>query len=213
MIKVRSISGDWIRLVARQQYPTLKGRAKYEAMAEVLGCSVRSLYAYVADSRRVPEPIERRFIEAYGEPAPDAWREIELYQVRRIEEERDPADEPEPRKPGRNAEEIAAYVENWRLNTQVQARNLAQIALNHRLGEFWQNPITRGQLLQTEKGLDHEEALARYPQSFYELVTPHDWVVECQICGLLGSVDTSAQEVNGLVFRVTCGTESYKVGA
>jgi len=212
MVKVRSISGDWIRLIARQQYPTMKGRSKYEAMAEVLGCSVRSLYAYIADDRRVPENVEVRFIEAYGEPAPDAWRDIELYQIHRTDQKSNPAKKPKPRKPGRDSAEMAAYVENWRLNAQVQARNLAQNALGHRLGEFWQNPVTRGQLMQIEKRLSPEEALDRYPNAYYELVTSHDWVVECQICGLLGGVDTSVEEVNGLVFRVTCGTGSYRVG-
>ena len=60
--------------------------------------------------------------------------------------------------------------------------------------------------------LDEEEALRRFPDAYYELTDPEDWVVTCLKCGLVGSVDDRVQEINGLVFRVTCGTGSYKVG-
>lgn len=211
MLTVRSISGDWLRLTAKANYPGMRPRSQIEALAEALGISRRSCYAYIAEERRVPEPVEARFILLFGTPLPEGWRDITLYHKRRS---RVVGAGPltKPKRSGRDAVQMAAFRENWRLNAQTQARQLAQVALNHRLGDFVQSPVTYGQLAQVEYNLDEEEALRQYADRFYELADPEDWVATCVNCGLVGSVDDKVQEINGLIFKVTCGTGSYRVG-
>jgi hypothetical protein len=36
-------------------------------------------------------------------------------------------------------------------------------------------------------------------------------VAVCKACGLIGAIDAQLKEVNGMVFRVTCRTNSYKI--
>jgi hypothetical protein len=62
-----------------------------------------------------------------------------------------------------------------------------------------------------EDGLDEQEALAKYPKNYYALAADEDWVAQCNICELIGAVDDREKEVNGLLFRVTCKTNSYKI--
>ncbi len=38
-----------------------------------------------------------------------------------------------------------------------------------------------------------------------------DVVAVCKACGLIGAIDAQIKEVNGMVFRVTCRTNSYKI--
>lgn len=208
MEKVRSISGDWMRITARQAYPGFAPRVQIEKLAEDLGISRRSAYAYVSEERRVPEGIEERFIRRFGEPAPDAWREVTLYA-----HSTSPNVKRSAKKPGPVPGALAAYRDNWRINAQNHARALAEGALGHRLTDWWQNELTNGQVAMIEHNLDEEEARERYPYGFEALAVSDDWAVECRICGLVGAVDDRLQEVNGMVFRVTCGTNSHKVGA
>jgi hypothetical protein len=213
MVKVRSISGDWLRLTAKANYPALRPRGQVEALAAALGISRRSCYAYIAEERRVPEPIEAKFILLFGTPLPEGWRDIDLYYRRNANRINGTGVPQLPRvKPGRDAVTMAAFRENWRVNAQLQARTFSQVALDHLLGDFVQSPVTQGEIAQAQYGLDEEEALRRFPDAYYELTDPEDWVVTCLKCGLVGSVDDRVQEINGLVFRVTCGTGSYKVG-
>ena len=209
MKEIRSISGDWLRLTAKHSYPKTRSREQVRRMAQDLNISLRSCYAYIAEERRVPEQVEQRFIRLFGEPAQDAWRSIELTRPGRKT-----VNDPPRKKPVANTQAMTAYRDNWRLNAQEHARALAEGALSHRLGNFVQSPVTRGQAVAIAEGLDPDEALARHPDGYYEqLETPEDWVVECTLCGLLGSVDDKVQEVNGLVFNISCGTGSYKVGS
>lgn len=207
MVKVRSISGDWLRLTAKANYPGMRPRSQVEALAGALGISRRSCYAYIAEERRVPETVEARFITLFGSPLPEGWRDIDLYYKRETKAPQLPRV-----KPGRDAEQMAAFRDNWRRNAQRQARTFAEVGLNHRLGDFIQSPVTNGQIAQAHYGLDEDEALKRFPDNFYERTDPEDWVVTCLNCDLIGSVDDRVQEINGLVFKVTCGTGSYRVG-
>ena len=213
MVKVRSISGDWLRLTAKANYPGIRPRGQVESLAEALGISRRSCYAYIAEERRVPEPVEAKFITLFGTPLPEGWRDIDLYWKRGKSRVVGTGPVIKPvRKPGRDATQMAAFRENWRLNAQTQARTFSQVALNHRLGDFKNSPVTYGEIAQSQYSLDLEEALRQFGDRFYELTDPEDWVVTCLNCGLVGSVDDKVQEINGLVFKVTCGTGSYRVG-
>jgi hypothetical protein len=209
MKEIRSISGDWLRLTAKHSYPKTRSREQVRRMAQDLNISLRSCYAYIAEERRVPEQVEQRFIALFGEPAEDAWRSIELTRPGRKVKNETPRKKSVP-----NTQAMTAYRDNWRLNAQEHARALAEGALSHRLGNFIQSPVTRGQAMAIAEGLDPDEALAKHPDGYYEqLEMPEDWVVECTLCGLLGAVDDKVQEVNGLVFNVTCETYSHRVGA
>jgi hypothetical protein len=209
MKEIRSISGDWLRLTAKHSYPKTRSREQVRRLAQDLDISLRSCYAYIAEERRVPELVEQRFIALFGEPAEDAWRSIEFTRPGRKVKNETPRKKSVP-----NTQAMTAYRDNWRLNAQEHARALAEGALSHRLGNFIQSPVTRGQAMAIAEGLDPDEALAKHPDGYYEqLETPEDWVVECTLCGLLGSVDDKVQEINGLVFSISCGTGSYKVGA
>ena len=77
--------------------------------------------------------------------------------------------------------------------------------------EWEQNQLTIGQTAMLEESLDEQEARAKYPHNFDTLAMSEDWVAICKSCGLIGAVDDSAREVNGLVFRVTCRSDSYRV--
>ena len=78
MRTVRSIRGDWMRIIARHAFPRKTPRGRIEALADALEISRRSCYAYVAEERRVPEEIEQRFIGLFGAVAEDGWRTIEM---------------------------------------------------------------------------------------------------------------------------------------
>jgi hypothetical protein len=62
-----------------------------------------------------------------------------------------------------------------------------------------------------EENLDEQEARAKHPHNFDSLALDQDWLAICQLCGLVGGVDDRVKEVNGMVFRVSCGTNTYKV--
>ena len=66
MRTVRSIRGDWMRIIARHAFPGKTPRGRIEALADALEISRRSCYAYVAEERRVPEEVELRFIGLFG---------------------------------------------------------------------------------------------------------------------------------------------------
>lgn len=207
MITVRSIRGDWMRTVAKNAWPTKTTRARIEALAEALEISRRSCYAYVADERRVPEEVERKFIALFGEVADDGWRTIELYRLRSKEERAKKA----PKARGGLTKAQAATAKSEWLESAIRASSiLSQDVLGHVLG--WENnPITYGQVAMIEQGLDEEEARRKHPNNFDVPAVSDDVVAICKACDLIGAVDTSVKEVNGLVFRVTCRTNSYRV--
>lgn len=207
MITVRSIRGDWMRTIAKNAWPTKSTRGRIEALAEALQISRRSCYAYVADERRVPEDVERRFIALFGQVADDGWRTIELYRLRSKEEREKKA--PKGRG-GLTKAQAAAAKGEWIERAIRTASILSQDVLGHVLG--WdENPITYGQLAMIEENLDEEEARRKHPNNFDVPAMSDDAVATCKACDLVGAVDASVKEINGLVFNVTCRSNSYKV--
>lgn len=204
MFTVRSIRGDWMRTVAKNAFPQKSTRGRIEALAEALKISRRSAYAYVAEERRVPEDVEQRFIQLFGEVAEDGWRTVDLYRIRTVQE---------PKKTARPAISREKSVEGrltWIDQAIRTSSILSQDLLGHILG--WErNSITYGQIAMIEEGLDEQEARAKHPNNFDVKAMADDVVAVCKACGLIGGIDAQLKEVNGLVFRVTCRTNSYKI--
>lgn len=204
MFTVRSIRGDWMRIVAKHAFPQKSTRGRIEALAEALKISRRSAYAYVAEERRVPEDVEQRFIQLFGEVAEDGWRTVDLYRIRTVQE---------PKKTARPAISREKSVEG-RLTWIDQAIRTSSILSQDLLGHIvgWErNSITYGQIAMIEEGLDEQEARAKHPNNFDVKAMADDVVAVCKACGLIGGIDAQLKEVNGLVFRVTCRTNSYKI--
>ena len=82
MKTVRSISGAWLKTIAKNAFPSKPHAGRVKALAEALQISARSCYAYVAEERRVPEEVEQRFITLFGKVAEDGWRTIEMQRPR-----------------------------------------------------------------------------------------------------------------------------------
>ena len=205
---VRSISGAWMKVIAKHAFPERSPRGRIESLATTLQISRRSCYAYVAEERRVPEDVERRFIALFGEPTDDAWRTVELQRPRKPKKRRKM--EETRRLRGITKEMAAATRAELSLKLRTLSGKLSEDGLGHVL-EWEQNQLTIGQTAMLEESLDEQEARAKYPHNFDTLAMSEDWVAICKSCGLIGAVDESAREVNGLVFRVTCRSDSYRV--
>ena len=206
MFTVRSIRGDWMRVVAKNAFPHKSTRGRIESLAEALKISRRSCYAYVAEERRVPEDVEGRFIGLFGDIPEDGWRTVDLYRIRTIAERKTKKD----RKPGMNRAKAAELKGDWVERAIRSSSILSQDILGHVLG--WEtNQLTYGQIAMIEEELDEQEARAKHPNNFDVLAMSDDIVAECKACDLIGAIDAGDKTVNGLVFRVTCRTNSYKV--
>jgi len=207
MTTVRSISGAWLKTVAKNAFPEKTPRGRVEALADALEISRRSCYAYVAEERRVPEDVEQRFIALFGAVADDGWRLIEMQRPHRKKEHK-------PLKngkvPGHTKEHVQFNRNEWRGAAMHNATILSQDTLGHAL-RWEQNSVTVGQCVMVEEDLDEEEARKKFPHNFDLLAVEQDWLAICQLCGLVGAVDDRTKEVNGMVFRVSCSTFSYKV--
>lgn len=207
MFTVRSIRGDWMKTVAKNTWPHKSSQGRIEELAKALKISRRSCYAYVAEERRVPEEVEQRFISLFGEIADDGWRTLDLYRFRTPAERKvkKPA-----KKPGLTKERYAAIQGEWIERATKISSILSEDLLGHVLA-WEENPITYGQIAMIEEGLDEEEARRRHPNNFDLKAMAEDVVAVCKACGLIGAIDASVKEINGLVFEVTCRTDSYKV--
>ena len=206
MFTVRSIRGDWMKVVAKNAFPHKSTRGRIESLAEALKISRRSCYAYVAEERRVPEDVEARFIGLFGDIPEDGWRTVDLYRIRTIAERKTKKD----RKPGMNRAKAAELKGDWVERAIRSSSILSQDILGHVLG--WEtNQLTYGQIAMIEEELDEQEARAKHPNNFDVLAMSDDIVAECKACDLIGAIDAGDKTVNGLVFRVTCRTNSYKV--
>ena len=204
MFTVRSIRGDWMRIVAKHAFPQKSTRGRIEALAEALKISRRSCYAYVAEERRVPEDVEQRFINLFGEVAEDGWRTVDLYRIRTVQETK------KAPRPAISREKTVEGRLTWIDQAMRSSSILSQDLLGHVLG--WErNNITYGQIAMVEDGLDEQEARAKHPNNFDGKAMADDVVAVCKACGLIGAIDAQLKEVNGLVFRVTCRTNSYKI--
>jgi plasmid maintenance system antidote protein VapI len=201
---VRSIRGDWMRIVAKHAFPQKSTRGRIEALAEALKISRRSAYAYVAEERRVPEDVEQRFINLFGEVAEDGWRTVDLYRIRTVQETK------KAPRPAISREKTVEGRLTWIDQAMRSSSILSQDLLGHVLG--WErNNITYGQIAMVEDGLDEQEARAKHPNNFDVKAMADDVVAVCKACGLIGAIDAQLKEVNGMVFRVTCRTNSYKI--
>ena len=204
MFTVRSIRGDWMRIVAKHAFPQKSTRGRIEALAEALKISRRSAYAYVAEERRVPEDVEQRFINLFGEVAEDGWRTVDLYRIRTVQETK------KAPRPAISREKTVEGRLTWIDQAMRSSSILSQDLLGHILG--WErNNITYGQIAMVEDGLDEQEARAKHPNNFDVKAMADDVVAVCKACGLIGAIDAQLKEVNGMVFRVTCRTNSYKI--
>jgi hypothetical protein len=201
---VRSIRGDWMRIVAKHAFPQKSTRGRIEALAEALKISRRSCYAYVAEERRVPEDVEQRFINLFGEVAEDGWRTVDLYRIRTVQETK------KAPRPAISREKTVEGRLTWIDQAMRSSSILSQDLLGHILG--WErNNITYGQIAMVEDGLDEQDARAKHPNNFDGKAMADDVVAVCKACGLIGAIDAQLKEVNGMVFRVTCRTNSYKI--
>jgi plasmid maintenance system antidote protein VapI len=203
---VRSIRGDWMRVVAKNAFPQKSTRGRIEALAEALKISRRSCYAYVAEERRVPEDVEARFIQLFGQVAEDGWRTVDLYRINTPAEK----SAKKVRRPAMDAEKSAERKTDWIDQAIRNGSILSQDLLGHVLG--WErNQMTYGQIAMIEEALDEQEARAKHPNNFDVKAMSDDIVAVCKACGLIGAIDAGVKEINGLVFRVTCRTNSYLV--
>lgn len=206
MKTVRSITGAWMKIVARNAFPYKRPRARIEALADALQIRSRTCYAYISEERRVPEDIEQRFIALFGPVAEDGYRTVEIKYARNRNAYKPQADGKERTAP----QMLRTRREGWREGAINAVTVLAQDSLGHII-RWQQNPLTVGQLAMLEHDLDEEEAMRKYPKNFYTLAADEDWVATCNLCDLIGAVDDRDRTVNGLLFRVTCGSESYKI--
>jgi plasmid maintenance system antidote protein VapI len=193
-----------MRIVAKHAFPHKSTRGRIEALAEALKISRRSAYAYVAEERRVPEDVEQRFINLFGEVAEDGWRTVDLYRIRTVQETK------KAPRPAISREKTVEGRLTWIDQAMRSSSILSQDLLGHILG--WErNNITYGQIAMVEDGLDEQEARAKHPNNFDVKAMADDVVAVCKACGLIGAIDAQLKEVNGMVFRVTCRTNSYKI--
>jgi hypothetical protein len=193
-----------MRIVAKHAFPQKSTRGRIEALAEALKISRRSAYAYVAEERRVPEDVEQRFINLFGEVAEDGWRTVDLYRIRTVQETK------KAPRPAISREKTVEGRLTWIDQAMRSSSILSQDLLGHILG--WErNNITYGQIAMVEDGLDEQEARAKHPNNFDGKAMADDVVAVCKACGLIGAIDAQLKEVNGMVFRVTCRTNSYKI--
>tara|TARA_R110000868_G_scaffold118560_1_gene314398 strand:+ start:2105 stop:2737 length:633 start_codon:yes stop_codon:yes gene_type:complete len=206
MKTVRSISGAWMKVVARNAFPYKRPRGRIEALADALQIRSRTCYAYISEERRVPEDIEQRFIALFGPVAEDGYRTVQINYARKRTAYNLQADGKD-RVPTKM---LRSRREGWREGAMNAVTVLAQDSLGHII-RWKQNPLTIGQLAMLEHALDEEEAMRKYPKNFYTLASDEDWVATCNLCPLIGAIDDRERTVNGLLFRVTCGSESYKI--
>lgn len=206
MKTVRSISGAWMKVVARNAFPYKRPRGRIEALADALQIRSRTCYAYISEERRVPEDIEQRFISLFGPVAEDGYRTVQINYARKRKSTATREKDGERAHP----QLMKSRREGWREGAINAATVLAQDTLGHII-RWKQNPLTVGQLAMLEHDLDEEEAMRKYPKNFYTLAADEDWVATCNLCDLIGAVDDRDRTVNGLLFRVTCGSESYKI--
>jgi hypothetical protein len=210
MIKVRYVSPKWLKVTAYHAFTSVDKRERLAEMAKVLRISTRACKSYASGDRVLPSTIEDLFINRFGLPPEDGWIELEVLKPKTRDRNR----------AKKNLERYAQSVADerqrvegnlWRPKAESHARALAEQVLGHRLSEFTQS-LTTGELIQINKSLDHDEALQRHPDNFFVLQEVEDWVARCNTCYLVGAIDYKMQEINGLVFKVTCGTGSYRVG-
>jgi hypothetical protein len=201
MVIVKSISGSWIKKVARNKYPSMTLKQALIEIGHEIGASTRTLYAIVAEDRRMVDAMEERFQEVYGKIPEEGWREIKKHKSPRGNVGFSYAPRPNTRP---RTEVVQERYEDWRLGAIFNSAALSQNTLGHDLGEWIQNPLTEGEALSLELELDLEEVKQRFPHDFYKLALGEDWVTTCKKCGEIGALDVAGEEVQGIIFRISC---------
>lgn len=138
MLKIASLTGKYLVQLTDQYFPSNYGErgAATEAMAESLGISKRSLMAFMSEERRVPEEVEKKIIDRYGEPPADAWRTIELRQVRR-----DGKETMQPPKPMVESFWKAEHYDGeWRKLAQLSVAEISVKLQKHKMGDWIRHP-------------------------------------------------------------------------
>ena len=184
MIKVRSISGAHLRRILAINYPALYAVA-IPQMARELGISKRTLYAYIQEQRRVPEYVEERIINLWGEIPPSGWREVEARGIHTITPTAEP-DLPQVQALDLNISADA----NWVEIAQASVMAVAEKLHGHAMGEWVGHP----EMLDVDGN-------------------PLDLVTECRRCGMLVAIDAGLREVNGFAWRAFCGSDNLWKGA
>jgi plasmid maintenance system antidote protein VapI len=184
VIQVRSVNGAHLKRILSVNYPRLYSVA-IPQMARALGISKRTLYAYIQEERRVPEYVEERIINLYGEIPETGWRTVEARGLHTIT----PPEAVEAAQA--QALELSVSADaNWVEIAQASVLAVAEKLHGHKMGEWVGNP----EMLDVDGN-------------------PLDLVTECQKCGMLVAIDAGLKEVNGFAWRAFCGSDNLWRGA
>ncbi len=184
MIQVRSVTGAYLKRILAQHYPRLYAVA-IPQMARALGISKRTLYAYIQEQRRVPEYVEDRIINLYGEIPEIGWRTVESRGLHTI------TPPPELDLPQPQVLDLSVSVDaDWVEIAQASVMAVATKLHGHTMGEW----------------VGHPEILDVDGKAL-------DLVTECSRCGMLIAIDAGLREVNGFAWRAFCGSDNLWRGA
>jgi plasmid maintenance system antidote protein VapI len=184
VIQVRSVNGAHLKRILSVNFPRLYAVA-IPQMARALGISKRTLYAYIQEERRVPEYVEERIINLYGEIPESGWRTVEARGLHTITPTAD------PNAPEAQALDLTVSADaNWVEIAQASVMAVATKLHGHAMGEWVGHP----DMLDVDGN-------------------PLDLVTECRRCGMLVAIDAGLREVNGFAWRAFCGSDNLWRGA
>ncbi len=184
MIQVRSINGAHLRSILATHYTRLDPVA-IPQMARALGISKRTLYAYIQEERRVPEYVEERIINLFGEIPESGWRIVQARGLHTIIA----PEEVEMAQPQALHLNVSADA-TWTEIAQASVLAVSEKLHGHTMGEWVGNP----EMLDVDGN-------------------PLDLVAECRRCGMLVAIDAGLKEVNGFAWRAFCGSDNLWKGA
>ena len=184
MIEIRSVNGAHLRRILSVNYSSLYAVAVPQ-MARALDISKRTLYAYIQEERRVPEYVEERIINLWGEIPPSGWRTVQALKPHTI------TPPTSPHLPEVRAIDLEVSVDaNWTEIAQASVKAVAENLHGHTMNEWIGHPDV----------LDVDGK-------------PLDLVAECRRCGMLVAIDAGLREVNGFAWRAFCGSNNLWGGA
>jgi len=194
VIQIRSVNGAHLKHILSLNYPTLHAVA-IPQMARALGIGKRTLYAYILEERRVPEYIEERIINLWGEIPSSGWRFFEVKHLHATKPPPEPhlpqAQPPEPQLLQTQPIDLEVSADaNWTEIAQASVIAVAEKLHGHTMGEW-----------------------AGHPDMLDVDGKPLDLVVECRRCGMLVAIDAGLREVNGFAWRAFCGSNNLWKGA
>jgi hypothetical protein len=184
VIQIRSVSGAHLKHILSVNYPSLYTTALPQ-MARDLDISRRTLYAYIQEERRVPEYVEARIIQRWGNIPPSGWRTIV---AKHIHTNRAGTEKELP--PSHSIDLSVSTDATWTEIAKASVIVVAERLHGHSIGEWAGNP----------------EMLDKDGKEI-------DLVAECRRCGMLVSIDAGLREINGFAWRAYCGSENLWKGA